>query len=135
MRTTLILTICLLAGLAGCATPGGAPDETVKQRAQARWDLLIERKAGEAWEYYTPGYRETVDRRDFAYDIARRPVRWLAAEVLTADCEPNRCNVRTKVQYKVPSARAGMSNMEPSRVVEETWIRTGGRWWYVHPSE
>lgn len=135
MKINRLCIYCLVVLLAGCAGTGQAPTETVRERAQERWDLLIERNAGAAWEYYTPGYRETMDRRDFAYEIARRPVRWLKAEVLTVECETERCKVRTMVSYDVPSARSGMGNMQTSRVVEETWIRTKNRWWYVPPSE
>jgi len=120
----------LVAG--GCATTP-EPEETIEERAQARWDALIERNTGQAWEYYTPGYRETVDRRDFAYSIANRPVRWVQAEVRDADCGEERCTVRTELGYTLPSAPHGLSRQVQRRTIEETWVRIDGQWWYVAP--
>lgn len=131
MKIKQLAVFGLVALTAGCATMNRTPEEVVEQRAQARWDLMVERNAGEAWAYYTPGYRDTVDRRDFAYDVARKPVRWLQAEVLSVECEPERCKVRANVTYHVPSAQAGRGNVETTRVVEETWIRSERQWWYV----
>lgn len=132
MKSKILIAFCLAAFLAACATAPRAPLQTVEERAQARWDLMLGKQYGEAWEYYTPGYRETVERDVFAQNLGQRPVRWLEAAVQGADCEEeDRCTVRAQIRYDVPSARYGMDQMVNTRTIQETWIRVGGEWWYV----
>lgn len=124
------LTLILIM-MVGCSGPEPEPADAVAERAQARWKLLIERDFDEAWEYYSPGFRETMDQRDFVYDMERRPVRWRAAQVGGVECEADRCTVTTDVTYNVPGAPSGMSRIENSRPVQETWIRAEGAWWFM----
>lgn len=116
--------------LAGCG-PGERQPETVEERAQARWEAMAAGDFEEAWNYYSPGYRDTTPVEAFAEDMRRRPVRWTGAEVLGAECDGDRCKVSARVSYRIPSGPTGIEDMEPSRHVNETWIRTRDQWWYA----
>lgn len=120
--------------LAGCATTPGTP-QSVEERAQARWDALVENNEREAFEYYTPGFRELHDSRDFAYEMRRRPINWREATVLGADCEGDRCTVRTEIRYNTVGAPSGMDRITLDRRIEETWVRIENQWWYVPPDD
>ncbi|MDX1626139.1 MAG: hypothetical protein R3323_06465 [Wenzhouxiangellaceae bacterium] len=115
--------------IAGCAEERPAA-EIVTERAQQRWDALVEGDWQAAYAFYAPGYRQTTSAEDFGQDMRTRSVRWTGAEVESAECEETRCEVRTLVTYEVPSAPAQMSGMGNTRPVDETWIRVDGRWWY-----
>lgn len=130
---TIFATLCAALLLAGCQSGEDAPSQpqSVEERAQARWDLLVERDFASAWEYYTPGFRETSSAQDFAGIMKQRPVRWTSAEVLGSACEDDRCQVLVEVSYTVPNAPNGLNTVSPTSEVDETWIRTGGQWWYV----
>ncbi|MGY6588973.1 MAG: hypothetical protein ACXIUB_11890 [Wenzhouxiangella sp.] len=127
--------IALAAGvfLAACAGTGGGPvEQTVEERAQERWDLMVERDFEAAWALYTPGFRSQTDSRDFANDMNRRPIRWLGAEVRPdSDCDGDRCRVVVDVTYQPIAAPAGQGRLRMTRPLEETWIRLDGQWWFV----
>lgn len=118
--------------LAACASTPPVPEQTVEQRAQARWDHLIAGEAAEAWAYYTPGFRQITSESDFQAWLDGRPVRWLTAEVQSGECkDPDRCIVVTSVTYRAPNAPPGINEMRMTRDIEEEWIRLDGQWWYV----
>jgi hypothetical protein len=126
-RWTIVGCVVLL--VAACSPQG--PQQTLEERAQARWDLLLERDFEGAWAYMTPGFRETTPAFDYAVDAARRPVRWLSAAVSGKECEEDVCKISVLVEYRAPGAPSGMSEIQLSRTIEETWIRLDGQWWFV----
>ncbi len=128
--------IALLA-LAACQpAEQAAQDEaqTLEERAQARWNLMAEGDFAQAWEYYTPGFRQRVERDIYVSDMRTRPVTWLGGQVLGSECEQDdRCLVTVEVSYRadVPGMRQARSQMELTRPIEDEWIRLDGQWWYV----
>lgn len=119
--TALVLVACQPA----------TEEETVESRAAARWELVLARDFEAAWEYMTPGFRQTTNRFDYARDMAGRPLRWLSAEVAGKECEEDLCKIKILVGYQAIGAPAGMGQMRLSREIEETWIRLDGAWWFV----
>lgn len=121
--------------LSGCQSGDGdsSQSQSVEERAQARWDHMVERDFAEAWGYYTPGYRETTSAEEFAATVRKRPVRWEEATVVAHTCEGDRCEVVVEVSYRVPQAPAGLNNARGKRELTETWIRTQDHWWYSDP--
>lgn len=135
MKTGKINAIALIgciALLAACQ-PGedaASKPETVEERAQARWDHLLAADFGQAWELYTPGFRQMTPQSDYAAQMRGRPIRWVGARTDEAECSDSRCQVIISVRYRVPGGPTGINQMEMSREIEETWIRTDGQWWY-----
>ncbi len=117
--------------LAACSDPQLPPEEAVEIRAQARWDALVDFNTSDAWEYYTPGFRSTYAQRDFAQDMARRPIRWLGAEVVEVICDDDLCNAWIEVQYDAPGAPATQRRVKLKREIKETWLLVDGQWWYA----
>ncbi len=130
-RRVLIISALLASLLAGCATTPPVAEQTVEERAQARWNHLVTREFDAAWEYYSPGFRETTSVRDFDRDMHRRTVRWLEADVRSADCEGDRCTVSVAVTFQAIAAPAGQRRMRVTSNLDETWIRLDGQWWFV----
>ena len=65
------------ASLAGCAggpaaskadAPAASGAKSVEARAQQRWDLLVAGKAAQAYDFFSPGYRQVKDREDASHD-------------------------------------------------------------------
>lgn len=129
--TTLLLAACAGTGGGDRAQSGSPQGVSVEERAQARWELMVERDFNAAWEYYTPGFREVTERADFRAEMSRRPIRWLAASVRDADCEAEQCRVRVDVTYQAIAAPAGQSRNRITRLVDETWVRLDDQWWFV----
>lgn len=119
----------VLVLLAACQ-PAPEPDPA-HVRAQARWDHLIAGEYDQAWEYFTPGYRETAPVEQYVASIQRRPVKWEQAEVVSSDCEESRCEVVVEISYSIPSGRAGLETVRPTRPIREAWIFSDGQWWHT----
>lgn len=137
MRKFLLFPLAVAAlSLAAC-TPSEPPEpeqtdsDIVIDRAQARWNALIAGDHEAGYAFYTPGFREQTSVVDFTIDMRGRPIQWVAAEVQSANCDGDRCEVETDLEYRVPSAPAQMSGMGNRRPIEETWIRIDGSWWFV----
>ena len=134
MKTKVCVPVAMALGvalLAGCATTDGPIDQTIEERAQARWDHVLDQDYARALAYYTPAFRSAIEPDDFRRDMSRRQVRWTNAEVQAADCAEQRCSVAVRVFYQPTQGPQEFRDMELSRVREETWIRLDGQWWYV----
>ena len=127
----VLIMLGMLTLLTACSDPRPAA-EVVQERAQARWEAMVARDFQTAWEYYTPGYREQMTAAAFEGEMARRPVKWTAAEVFEVDCagdEP-RCEVRVRVEYQVQAAVPGVGTLRSKSGVTEIWLQIDGKWWY-----
>jgi len=126
----VLVILTALSLLAGCGPSSQPATESVEERAQARWDYMVARDFQSAYEYYSPGYRETVSLANFSVDMANRPVVWVSAEVAEAECESqDRCNLVAEVTYRVPGGPTGINEMRMTRKIEELWLRLEGEWW------
>jgi len=120
------------AFLAGCAAIAPAkPEDVVRQRAQARWNALMEGDWAQAYRYMSPSYRALVEQKRYANQFGGGAA-WLAAEPVKVACAEDRCTVEMKVTIRpLLGARAG----DPATTYfDETWIREEGQWWmYQRP--
>jgi len=126
--TLLVITMALLAG---CATGPAARDQQVVERAQARWDATIARDIETAYTYYSPGYRSGTSLVDFAIEMSQRRVNYTSAEYVSHECDEARCTVKFNVGFRVLAAVPGMPVFDSRQMVDDTWILSGGKWWYL----
>lgn len=122
----------LIAGLAlttvACASVQEAPAEgVVVQRAQKRWDALLEGKIDEAYQFLSPGSKAKWGEKEYRSRIGLGL--WQGARVARADCSADRCDVHVKVDFRY--RRPGM-NVVAETAVQEVWVKEEGIWWYVH---
>lgn len=122
---------CVLLVLAGCAASQPRAGASVEERAQARWDALLSGDLDTAYSLYSPGYRSSTSRVDFEIGLRTRPVRWTSASVQESRCEDDACTVVAKVGYLIGAPLPGVPEWKSDRLVEERWVRTDGKWWYV----
>jgi hypothetical protein len=128
-------TLFAAAVLAGCAAGSGGgtkgdDSSVLRTRATERWDLLIGHKAEKAWDYLTPGYRETKTREQYAEEMNNRPVVWTKVTYGSQDCDADTCKVHLVVDYKINMG--GMAGTVKSIApLVETWIRVKGTWYYL----
>jgi len=127
-------TLCALVMLAfaGCGGEPRAPEEIVAERAQARWDALIERDFELARSYYSPGFRAQNTASGFASAMQGRPVRWDDARVDMVDCSRDKCTVKVNVTYTAIAAPGHLADMQNTRPLNETWIELDSEWWYSY---
>ena len=116
--------------LSACAATQQAKAPVV-ERAEARWEAVVANQLEAAYEYYSPGFRSANSLIDYGVSMRTRQVRWSSAEYLDHDCEADRCNLRFNVGYKVLNPAPGLSEFDGKQIVNETWVRTNGQWWYL----
>lgn len=133
MKTTMLklAMVALIVMISACAGTPAAPTETLEQRVQGRWDVLLSDDLEAAYQYFSPGMRETVRYQDFVRKMASRTVRWTGASFQeVTSCDVDVCKVKTLVRYEV-RAPAGAGTINSSKVMHENWIRSDGQWYYV----
>ena len=130
--TVLVLLAVML--LSACATTPASPEDIVRERAQARWDALLNGDFATAYSYLSPGYRSATTVVDFEIGMRMRKIQYRTAEFQDQSCENNVCTVRVKVGYKLAKPVPGMTEWESESVVSEQWIKSDGNWWFLPQS-
>lgn len=122
----IILSLGLALSVA-CANLGAklhsAPEEAVKQRAQAWANALLAGNLDEAWAYTSPHYRKFSSSKDYSRFVLGSG-RWTSAVVDSVNCSDDVCNVMLIVNYEIKQMK--MKNQRP---LEYKWVRVDGEWW------
>jgi hypothetical protein len=118
------LMMVSLSGMLGCAAmKPAAPEDVVKQRAQARWDALVKGDTRTAYGFLSPGSRATSTPE--AYAASLRPGFWKSATVTKVECtSADSCDAHAIIEYEFQGRRT-------KTPLRETWIREGSEWWYL----
>ncbi len=118
------LLATVIAGLTACAAlERRAPQEVIKERAQARWNALVKGDIRAAYAYLSPGSKAVMTEDDYRDSIKRGF--WKSAVVEKVICPaPDSCDVGTAIEYEIQGRRI-------KTPTKETWIREGSDWWYV----
>ena len=137
-RNLYFARLCALAlplALAACAPQQAKPgkhDEgaVVEQRAQERWNLLIAHKAEKAYDYLSPGFRQTISREKYAQQKNDVALQWKAVHVVGHSCDGDTCDLNINVD--VTAVMPGIGKPAPATVPTlEHWIRLNGNWFYL----
>jgi len=125
---TLGILVVLLAGCGGKDSV-----DSIDTRAVERWNFLIAHQAEKAYDYLSPGTRETRTRESYAAAMNNRPVKWLAAKFNRKECDADRCKVYIDVSYSVamPGAGAVGKQIEQSSTQSEIWVHVQDGWYYL----
>ena len=119
--------------LAACATTDQkpSPEQHVQERAQARWDALLDDRIEEAYGYFAPGYRTGLSLADYHRRLAGRRILYTGAAVTGSTCSETNCKVQITVDFAVMSALPGVPRMDSTSPVEEDWVFTTGDWYLL----
>jgi hypothetical protein len=123
-----------LATLAGCGAVKKDEDAAVlRERSAQRWGLLIAHQADKAYDFLSPGYRQTKDRESYGKEMNARGVRWSKVHYESQECDADTCKVHLTVDYQV-NLGGPAGNVKSSGFLVETWVKVDGHWWYL-PSQ
>jgi hypothetical protein len=119
--------------LAGCSFADKDSVDSVDKRAVERWNYLIAHQAEKAYDYLSPGTRETHTRESYAAAMNNRPVKWLAAKFNRKECDADRCKVYIDVSYSVamPGPAAVGKPIEQSSTQSEIWVHVQDGWYFL----
>jgi hypothetical protein len=120
-------------GQNGEKAPMGASEVaivSVSQRAEDRWNHVINKRFDEAYDMFTPGYRQSMPREDWVNTIKNRPLRWTEAKAIDQACSnPLSCKVKIKIKFSLTMPGAGDINSEDQ--IYEDWLQVNGAWYYL----
>jgi hypothetical protein len=127
-RRLALATLGLMClAVVGCASLQPAPEETVRKLATQRWQALLAGKFDQAYEFATPAFRKLRTADFYRTNRSAVPVKWVSAEVLRVDCEPQRCAVKIKLITRPIMPGFNKLNLETG--LDEVWILEDGQWW------
>ncbi len=106
-----------------------SPEELVAQRAKARWELLMQGRPDQAWEYIAPGSRALLDRESYIAQKRNAPVTYTRVELLETTCEAESCTVELRIHTQAPLPFAGM--VPAYSLLRERWVLSDGVWYFV----
>ena len=120
----LVSAAMLVIAIAGCAAmKPQAPEDAVRERAQARWDALVKGDVKAAYAFLSPGSRAVLTSESYASSI--RAGFWKSAQVNRVVCEAaEKCEAHATIEYEYKAQRL-------KTPVREIWIREGTDWWYL----
>jgi hypothetical protein len=127
-RMRLAALAALLIALAGCNT-NKDPAVDVEKRAVERWNFLIAHQAEKAYDYLSPGTRETQTRENYASAMNSRPVQWSQVKFNHKECDADRCKVYIDVTYSLAMPGAGAVGSTSTQ--SETWVRVKDEWYFL----
>jgi hypothetical protein len=129
-RLATLVTLALLLG--GCSL-GNNDSAVVDKRAVERWNYLIAHQAEKAYDYLSPGTRQTQTRESYAALMNNRPVKWTAVKFNRKECDADRCKVYIDVSYSLVMARAGATGkpIETTSTQSEIWVHVDNDWYYL----
>ena len=126
----LFLAVLLLA--ACVPNPPKTPEETVLARSKAKWEAIFAKDYARAYQYLSPGFRELYSEEAWARRVERQPVKWLSADVLSAECTGRVCKVKVDLQIRVKPRVPGVPPVEVPAPITENWLLAeDGQWYYV----
>jgi len=117
-----------MAVAAGCASIGAGSrpaEQVVLERAQARWNALVDRDFAAAYTYLTAGYRAVVPLAAYRRQTTG-PAQWEGAKAHSAKCEAARCIVAVEITFRI--GLPGHADRVQSSFVDETWVLEDGQW-------
>lgn len=124
----LMLGACVQAPVSQTANLVGSNDAVAKMAA-GRWSMLLEGRIDDAYESYVSPATKAFLSRD-AYRGSIKPGLWKSASVKNIDCSSeDLCAVNVLVGYAY-KGKAGVA-VENDTVLDETWRKIDGRWWFV----
>lgn len=115
---------------AGCGPIRKDEGAAVEARATARWDLLIKHQAEKAYDYLSPGFRQTITREKYAQQKNDVAMRWQAVRVTGHECDADTCTIHLTVDAIIPMPGIGKPT-KASSPLEEHWIRVDHDWFVV----
>ena len=133
MITRVGLALLAAITLAACApNPPKTPEETVLARSKAKWEAIFAKDYARAYQYLSPGFRELYSEEAWTRRVKRQPVKWLSADVLSAECTGRVCKVKVDLQIRVKPRVPGVPPVEVPAPITENWLMDeDGQWYYV----
>ena len=127
LKKNIYVIAAAVAISTACATHVSMSDEQVVQaKAQERLEALLAQDFEKAYGYASPAYRQSISLNRHKTKVLGAAM-WTKGEVLSVICEPEYCDVITKIHYRSPHAA-----VELPTELKNRWIKIDKKWWIYH---
>jgi len=100
----------------------------VRDRANARWQVLMAGDYAKSYTFTTPAFRKNTTEAAYLVQFEKKP-QWHGAEVLTVTCAtPTSCVARVRIDAKISLPRTKMDKITTHG--DEAWLFEDGQWWF-----
>ncbi len=107
-----------------------AMTSTASERAEKRWNALINKDWKTAYSFETPGYRKTYTVEDYRGSFGSA-VTWKSVNIISAqETEKNITDVKLELTVFFMGQGAAKGMNIPSMFTER-WLYNEGNWWHV----
>ena len=106
-------------------------EQLVMQRAEDRWQSLIDWDIDKAYGYLSPGTRQRMPLPVYAKTKAIAPMQYTGAVVKNTQCEKEVCTLKVEIRYLYQGSVRAAQGQEMSSLVTEKWIMADDNWFYV----
>lgn len=127
----LIAYALLLALLAGCAANGTTKKQSIEERVDSYWQLVLAGDYVGSYEYTSPGFRSSVTLNQYQRSMLLKKVKWEQADFIESDCTDITCKVAISLKYTVFAAVPGVKSFTSSQKIIESWVLADGAWYLV----
>jgi hypothetical protein len=119
----------LVLMLSACHSGG----DDVEKRAMERWNYLIAKQSDKAYDFLSPGTRETQTREAYAAASNNRPLKWTAVKFNRKECDTDRCKVYVDVSYSLtmPGMAGASKPTTATSTQQETWVHVDDAWYFL----
>jgi hypothetical protein len=121
---------CSLLLLCACATTART-ENTIEERATARWNAVLSGDLAGAYEFLSPGFRSSVSATQYQRSILLNKVKWTGARYLESECTENTCKVKISLDYTLHGALPGVKSFDGTQTILESWVLSDGNWYLV----
>ncbi len=130
MKWTALLSVMMLVGC--------QQTEDLQSSVESRWLAIIEQDFESAYEYFSPGHKETETAEAFSLRMltAQMNMKWTKGEFVSANCvEETICEVKIKLDYEYSFSKRSLGGVAVNTEVSENWIQVEGKWYFVPKGE
>jgi hypothetical protein len=129
LAATLFMAACASTGSSVSKLP---PEQQVAERAEQRWQALIDKDWAVAHSLLTRGYREVHTLEAYQASFAGSQVAWDSVEVSTVECSSEeRCVATVSVGVRGQGGVPGVPNLQQKQQISEVWLDTGDGWHHL----
>ncbi len=108
------------------------PEAAVRVRANERWQLLVDGKLEQAYQYLSPGYRAVRSLKSYVRPLGAAS--WNSGEAKRVECNVAGDQCTATVRIETEAFLPGLPANKLDTHVQENWIRQEGGW-YLFPAE
>lgn len=106
-------------------------EQLLTQRAEDRWQALIDLDMERSYGYLSPGARQVTSLSAYATKKTASPAQVQGAVVKSTRCEDLVCTLEVELRYIYNGSVTAMRGQELTSTVKEKWIATDENWFYV----